>query len=360
MSRFLQGLRSVLYSDEDIAPVEELDNTQESDVDTYTTHILQSRKKKTLLIVGSPSSKFDLKSLFLGQKIHGEELQVFQAPWEDIIVEVEHISEPFGYKKPRSFLVTVTESGKNFNIKPDFLLIRNTVSGPFKGRNYESTLYAFMYAGIPCVNSLHSIFCMLRRPVVFSQLIDIREKYGFENFPLIDQNFYASYKSMNFGPNCPAVIKVGDAHAGFGKAIIKDNKQFNDFASILAVTDEYCTVEPFIKGEYDLRIQKIGPHYRAFKRTTVSGEWKTNTGCSILEEIVVTEKYKLWADWAAEMFGGVDILAVDAIHTAEGKEYILEVNDCSIGLGPDHEEEDSGYIRDLVIERMNKLFTPPL
>ena len=33
--------------------------------------------------------------------------------------------------------------------------------------------------------------------------------------------------------------------------------------------------------------------------------------------------------------GGLDVLAVDAIHTIDGDEYILEVNDCSIGFGPD-------------------------
>ena len=33
-----------------------------------------------------------------------------------------------------------------------------------------------------------------------------------------------------------------------------------------------CAVEPFIKWDYDCRIQKIGSHYRAFKR--VSMNWK--------------------------------------------------------------------------------------
>lgn len=45
----------------------------------------------------------------------------------------------------------------------------------------------------------------------------------------------------------------------------------------------------------------------------------------------------------------------DAIHAANGKEYILEVNDTAIGLGPEDEEEDNGYIRDLVIAKLNSL-----
>lgn len=47
------------------------------------------------------------------------------------------------------------------------------------------------------------------------------------------------------------------------------------------------------------------------------------------------------------------MIVIDAIHAADGKEYILEVNDTSIGLGPEDEEEDNTYIRDIVIERLN-------
>ena len=81
-------------------------------------------------------------------------------------------------------------------------------------------------------------------------------------------------------------------------------------------TSAYCCAEPFIEGSYDLRIQKIGRHYRVFKRTSVSGAWKTNTGSAHLEHIELTPKYKLWADEASAMFGGLDILTVDAIHEA--------------------------------------------
>jgi hypothetical protein len=51
----------------------------------------------------------------------------------------------------------------------------------------------------------------------------------------------------------------------------------------------------------------------AFKRMSVSGNWKTNVGSSQIEEIPMTPAYKRWADEAATMLGGLDILTVDGM-----------------------------------------------
>lgn len=163
---------------------------------------------------------------------------------------------------------------------------------------------------------------------------------------------------MTIGPEFPAVVKVSHAHAGFGKVKIDNPEAFSDFGSVVALTTTYCTGEPFLNGVYDLRIQKIGDRYRAFKRYSVSGNWKTNTGCSMIEEFEITPEYKFWVDEASKIFGGIDILAVDAIHTEDGKEYILELNGGSIGLGPEQEEEDYAYIAQLTAERMNRVLSP--
>merc|ERR1711920_22465 len=118
--------------------------------------------------------------------------------------------------------------------------------------------------------------------------------------------------------------------------------------------NEHCFVEPFIKGDFDLRIQKIGEHYRAFKRTDVSGEWKTNTGTAIMDEVECNDRWRAWADAASEMFGGLDILTVDAIvEEGSGRELILEVNGTSSGLHPERAAEDNMHIRDLTLQRMN-------
>jgi len=55
------------------------------------------------------------------------------------------------------------------------------------------------------------------------------------------------------------------------------------------------------------------------------------------------------------MFGGMEIFAVDAIFCKKTNQaWILEVNDSSIGLGPDFLEEDLHLMKNLAIERMKQ------
>eukprot|EP01006_Ploeotia_vitrea_P060479 TRINITY_DN75987_c0_g1_i1.p1 TRINITY_DN75987_c0_g1~~TRINITY_DN75987_c0_g1_i1.p1 ORF type:complete len:396 (-),score=32.14 TRINITY_DN75987_c0_g1_i1:125-1216(-) len=244
-----------------------------------------------------------------------------------------------------------------FPFFPDFCLVRNEVYAPFN--DYRNKLYGMMYASLPCMNTLESIFFFTERPIIYGALNKLRKELG-DDFPLIDQNFFPDYESFVYGLPFPAVVKVGAAHAGMGKMRVHHHHDMDDMKSVIAVTNGlYSTAEPFLEGEYDLRIQKIGDHIRAYKRTDVSGCWKTNTGTAVLEDIPVTKTYKIWAEAAGSIFGGLDICTVDAIHTKDGRDVILEVNGTSSGLGPDHEEEDNKIIRDLLLKRMNQQFCGP-
>ncbi|KAL6057311.1 Asparaginyl-tRNA synthetase, cytoplasmic (Asparagine--tRNA ligase) (AsnRS) [Balamuthia mandrillaris] len=117
---------------------------------------------------------------------------------------------------------------------------------------------------------------------------------------------------------------------------------------------DYITVEPFVPNVGDIRIQKVGNNVRAFKR--MAAGWKGNVGLATVEDIPVTETYQLWVDECSKIFGGLDILSIDAVIDEAGKHTILEVNDTATGLNPDHEEEDTAHIRDLVLQKMKEAY----
>eukprot|EP00009_Paramoeba_aestuarina_P000536 CAMPEP_0201518650 /NCGR_PEP_ID=MMETSP0161_2-20130828/9437_1 /ASSEMBLY_ACC=CAM_ASM_000251 /TAXON_ID=180227 /ORGANISM="Neoparamoeba aestuarina, Strain SoJaBio B1-5/56/2" /LENGTH=262 /DNA_ID=CAMNT_0047916483 /DNA_START=6 /DNA_END=794 /DNA_ORIENTATION=+ len=137
---------------------------------------------------------------------------------------------------------------------------------------------------------------------------------------------------------------------------INDSTQFQDFRSLCAIHGDYITSEPFIKWDYDCRIQKIGNNYRAFKR--VSANWKGNVGnMSQVSDMEMTPQFQRWIDECAKCFGGLDICGLDFVHDEKtGKFWILELNDTAIGLVHKHEEEDHVNIRNLVLARMAQHF----
>jgi len=87
----------------------------------------------------------------------------------------------------------------------------------------------------------------------------------------------------------------------------------------------------------------------------MSANWKGNVGTSSIEEIPMNEDFLFWAEECGKLFGGIDILTVDAIFS-NGRHYILEINDTASGLYGPNEKEDMVHIRDLMTERINQRF----
>jgi len=325
--------------------------TKEVKESTSTEKKIQPQTYNLLIL---DASFKNWSQIFKGAKVNGKEVKVFETNWKDMNLTSY---STYGMKHETACFVDITAPGQPVvTMKPDFVLVRSLCKGALPDQDYVNKLYGLKYAGVPAINSLDAAYLFLERPWVFGELLSIKRRVGADKFPLIDQNYYPNHREMIIGPQFPAVVKVGHAHAGYGKMKIHDHHDFADFASIIAVNKNYVTAEPFLEGEYDLRIQKIGNHYRVFKRMAMGNNWKTNTGTSVMEEVEVSPLYKFWADEAGKMFGGLDIFAVDAIHTTDGKEFILEVNDSSIGLHPEREQEDMGFMRDMVLERMTALF----
>ena len=188
----------------------------------------------------------------------GSRFRVVQASWMEISVVV------YGGEPARTVVTAapVHESGgvvrpATVTFEPDLCVIRNQPRGPTPSSDRRAVLFGLMSGNVPALNSLESESMQLERPLM-----------------------------CGGPPALPAIVKVSHAHRGLGKIRVDTQTQFRDVATVLALHDEYCTGEPFVEAEYGVRIQKIGSHYRALKKTPTSGNWKSQFGACDLAETV--------------------------------------------------------------------------
>ncbi|XP_031561664.1 synapsin-2-like [Actinia tenebrosa] len=328
-------------------------STHSSKEDVNKNSSASKKPSKVLLVIDSAEN--DWAKIFKGKTMHNGsyDIRVEQAEFSDLnLASYSDSGTMVDIQVCREGTVVVR------SFRPDFVLVRESVRGIGPKEDYRNIILGLQFGNVPSINSLESIYNFAEKPWVFAHLIQIMKRLGKDQFPLIEQAYYPNYKEMLITPRFPVVVKVGHGNSGYGKVCVQNHRSFQDIASVVALSGNYATTEPFVAGKCDIRIQKIGDHCRAFKRTSISDNWKTNTGSAVLEEIELTERYKQWADECSELFGGLDILCVEVIQGKDKKDYIVEVTDTCMRLFNDTREEDQQRMAALVIKKMEAHYPP--
>jgi hypothetical protein len=346
-------------------------------VNTSTKTNEITKEKVNVLIIDSAKNAVHWKDLFTdwNQNVpdHPLHYNIDITEWSGIVNVTSYNEYNRKEKKPKlKCICTLKDPQTNAcrHFEPHYVIVRKLVCGMKITENYTNTLLAFMYARVPSMNSFHSIYMNIQRPIVHAELTRLRDLHGFDQFPVIDQYMFTDPREILFTPNpiqnpsekdekkCQeVVIKVGTAEAGYGKMkLATDSTNIKDFGQTIARYGEFLTVEPFVSHkELDIRVQMIGKdHIRVYERRAAN--WKGNQGSCVLKEIPVTERFRKWAIWCSELFGGMTILTVDAVGVGDDL-YILEINDTASGFARENEMEDRKILCNLCVAEMVKLFS---
>ncbi len=183
---------------------------------------------------------------------------------------------------------------------------------------HRHALELIRLAGVPCVNSAHTLLRGFDR---LSMLAELRE-VGVPTVPFSVALGEGVLETTS--PELPCVLKVGNWHGGIGKAKLDSRDSWLDARDLASATDDYATVEPFIEYKRDVRVLVVGEQLWAMERR--SSAWKVNRGAAQVRLIEAPFELATWTR-RVQLHLKADMLGLDWIESNRGEWTCLESND---------------------------------
>ncbi|MFN8395485.1 MAG: hypothetical protein U0176_12655 [Bacteroidia bacterium] len=201
-------------------------------------------------------------------------------------------------------------------IQPDAIFWRVGAIKP--SARQEVAMRMIQLSGLPCINPANSLMRGYDRLAMLAEI----QACG---LPIVPFQVASSPRRLEeIAGTFPFVVKAGNYHGGYGKVLVRDAAQWQDVRDLLFMTEEYVTVEPFIRYERDLRYLAVGDRVWAMQRR--SGHWKVNVGRADYIEVEPEPEWVTYTQ-ALRQHIGAQMVAIDVLEEADGTRYVLEYND---------------------------------
>lgn len=210
-------------------------------------------------------------------------------------------------------LIVLDEAGV---VEPDLILWRVGAIKP--DPKHRAVLEIIRHSGVPCVNNADALLQGYDRLSMLQMLKNC-------GLPVIPFEVASSASQLkNIGMPFPFVVKAGNYHGGFGKALVENDAQWQDIKDVLYMSNDYVTVEPFIRYDKDIRYLACGDKVWAMAR---KGKfWKANVETTDFVLIEPNAELTSHVKHLKAMLSA-DIVAIDVLETADGEQFVVEYND---------------------------------
>jgi ribosomal protein S6--L-glutamate ligase len=169
-----------------------------------------------------------------------------------------------------------------------------------------------------CINSTQSIR-------LYGDRISLHAEMFRRGLPVLPCYYYYGINGYNYfhKPNYPCVIKMGNWHMGFGKMLVRTKESWSDATGMASTSNDFISIEPFVKYSRDLRVLIIGHDVIGIER--IPAEWKANVSPKNIRITDVPDQLREVSLRISAMTGS-QILGIDWIMDDDGNWVILEAN----------------------------------